>query len=122
MDNNNQYSDIEMEDEIDSEVDDNELQKAFQEGRLKPGLNVEQKPKRPLINNKVKTRVFSFENIKNILLQEVLTAKYTDLYLDLPWIERLDCTNAAVIPNETEVPANEDETLADNDFKREMLL
>ncbi len=63
-------SDNEMEEDIDSELDDVEvihvlwlsgkislfffqLQKAFQEGRLKPVLNIEQKPKRPLINNKV---------------------------------------------------------------------
>jgi rRNA-processing protein EBP2 len=80
------------------------LQKAFQEGRLKPGLNIEQKPKRPLINNK-----------------EALTAKYTEMYLDLPWTERLDVTNAALFMNETELPTNDDEGLADNDFKREML-
>lgn len=93
-----------MEDDLESELDDAELQQAFQEGRLKPGLNVEQKPKRPLINNK-----------------DALTAKYAEMYLDLPWIERLDCSNAPLVLNETEVPANEDESLADNDFKREML-
>lgn len=45
------------------------------------------------------------------------------MYLDLPWVERLDCTNAPLVVNGTEiVPENDDETLADNDFKREMLL
>ncbi|CAF3021032.1 unnamed protein product [Rotaria socialis] len=93
-----------MEEDIDSESDDAELQRAFSEGRLQPGLNIEQKPKRPLINNK-----------------DALTAKYAEIYLDLPWVERLDCTNKPIITNEVDLPANEDETLADNDFKREML-
>ncbi|CAF1277842.1 unnamed protein product [Rotaria sp. Silwood1] len=93
-----------MEEDIDSELDDIELQKAFKEGHLKPGLNVEQKSKRPLINNK-----------------EALTAKYAEIYLDLPWIERLDCTNTPLLVNEVNLPTNDDETLADNDFKREML-
>ncbi|CAF3841527.1 unnamed protein product [Rotaria sp. Silwood1] len=97
-------SDNEMEEDIDSELDDVELQKAFKEGHLKPGLNVEQKSKRPLINNK-----------------EALTAKYAEIYLDLPWIERLDCTNTPLLVNEVNLPTNDDETLADNDFKREML-
>jgi len=100
----NDFSDNDMEEDIDSELDDAELQQAFKEGRLKPGLNIEQKPKRPLINNK-----------------EALTAKYSEIYLDLPWVERLDCTNAPLILNETDLPTNEDEALADNDFKREML-
>jgi len=93
-----------MEEDIDSELDDVELQKAFKEGRLKPGLNIEQKPKRPLINKK-----------------EALTAKYSEIYLDLPWVERLDCTNAPLILNENDLPTNDDDALADNDFKREML-
>jgi rRNA-processing protein EBP2 len=105
MDND---SDVEMdsgvEENTDSELDDAELQKAFEEGRLKPGLNIEQKPRRPLINNK-----------------EALTAKYTEMYVDLPWIERLDCTSAPLIMAEDALPSNDDETLADNDFKREML-
>ncbi|CAF1050166.1 unnamed protein product [Adineta steineri] len=92
-----------MDDDLDSEMDDAELQKAFQEGRLQPGLNIEQKPRRPLINNK-----------------DVLKAKYDEMYLNLPWIERLDCTTAPVVINEVDLPTNEDE-LADNDFKREML-
>ena len=54
--------------------------------------------------------------------QEVLKAKYADIYLDLPWIERLDCTNAPIPTTEVDLPANEDDALADNDFKREMLL
>ncbi|CAF1426150.1 unnamed protein product [Adineta ricciae] len=93
-----------MEDDMDSELDDAELQKAFKEGRLQPGLNIEQKPKRPLINNK-----------------EALLAKYADIYLDLPWAERLDVSSAPLLTSEIEVPANEDDELADNDFKREML-
>ena len=44
------------------------------------------------------------------------------MYLDLPWVERLDGTNAPLFMNETELPTNDDEGLADNDFKREMLL
>jgi rRNA-processing protein EBP2 len=43
------------------------------------------------------------------------------MYLDLPWTERLDVTNAALFMNETDLPTNDDEGLADNDFKREML-
>jgi len=50
-----------------------------------------------------------------------LTAKYSEIYLDLPWVERLDCTNAPLVLNETDLPTNDDEGLADNDFKREML-
>ncbi|CAF2981902.1 unnamed protein product [Rotaria sp. Silwood2] len=95
---------MEEEEDIDSDLDDVELQTAFKEGLLKPGLNIEQKPKRPLINNK-----------------EALTAKYAEIYLDLPWGERLDCTNTPLVVNETNLPANDDEALADNDFKREML-
>ena len=52
----------------------------------------------------------------------MLAAKYEEIYLDLPWGERLDCTNAPLVMNDAELPTNEDETLADNDFKREMLL
>jgi hypothetical protein len=51
-----------------------------------------------------------------------LDAKYAEIYLDLPWVERLDCTNAPLVLNENDLPTNEDETLADNDFKREMFL
>lgn len=86
------------------EMDDAELQQAFQEGRLKPGLNIEQKPKRPLINKR-----------------EVLSAKYDEIYLNLPWVERLDVTTAPIAIGQTELPVNDDEALADNDFKREML-
>ncbi len=51
-----------------------------------------------------------------------MAAKYAEIYLDLPWVERLDCTNAPLVLKETDLPANDDDTLADNDFKREMLL
>lgn len=44
------------------------------------------------------------------------------MHLDLPWVERLDCTNAPLVATDTDIPINDDETLADNDFKREMLL
>lgn len=44
------------------------------------------------------------------------------MYLDLPWVERLDCTSKPVVTSEATLPINDDETLADNDFKREMLL
>lgn len=45
------------------------------------------------------------------------------MYLDLPWVERLDCTNGPLAVNGAELPVNEDdEGLADNDFKREMVL
>jgi hypothetical protein len=44
------------------------------------------------------------------------------MYLDLPWVERLDCANAPLVLNADDLPSNEDESLADNDFKREMLL
>ena len=98
------------------------MQTAFKEGRLKPGLSVEQKSKRPLINNKVNSNAFVRSKISSVHFQEVLTAKYAEMYLDLPWTERLDCTNAPLVVNETALPANDDDTLADNDFKREMLL
>jgi hypothetical protein len=51
-----------------------------------------------------------------------LNGKYAEIYLDLPWVERLDCTNAPLVLNEADLPNNDDEGLADNDFKREMLL
>jgi len=89
---------------LDSEDEDLELQQAFKDGRLQPGLNIEQKQQRPLINNK-----------------HVLTAKYDELYLSLPWNERLDCTNAPLPAKDFDMIENEDPELADNDFKREML-
>ncbi|CAG9761073.1 unnamed protein product [Ceutorhynchus assimilis] len=110
----------------DSELSDSdrELQEAFVEGKLKPGLNtVHQAPKKA-VNN-----------------VEGLNHKLEEIYLNLPWIERLDCINAQAplapelaaqlmaheqkrenqLKNNKKLPqlkASEDPIL--NDFKREM--
>ncbi|XP_072379395.1 probable rRNA-processing protein EBP2 homolog [Diabrotica undecimpunctata] len=111
----------------DSELSDSdiELQQAFADGKLKPGLNtVEEGPKH-------------FTNNVSGLKQ-----KLEEIQLKLPWIERLDCVNAQaplapelaaqMLTHEqkrsnelrnnkklTQFTPNEDPVL--NDFKREMM-
>lgn len=121
-----------------------QLQEAFAEGKLKPGLNiVEQAPKK-CVNNVVR---FKFNHSNSIycfhlfFFQQGLKHKYEEIRLNLPWIERLDCVNkeAPLAPElaaqllvqeqkrENELKNNkklpqfkpvEDPVL--NDFKREM--
>ena len=61
-------------------------------------------------------------NVPLLSSKEILSGKFEEIYVDLPWVERLDCTNAPLPAKDAELPVNDDETLADNDFKREMLL
>ncbi|CAH1106533.1 unnamed protein product [Psylliodes chrysocephalus] len=63
----------------DSELSDSdvELQEALLEGRLKPGLNKVEKVPKKFINN-----------------VSGLKQKVEELKLNLPWIERLDCTSS----------------------------
>ncbi|XP_072275439.1 probable rRNA-processing protein EBP2 [Pyxicephalus adspersus] len=99
------------ESETDSEIDpseltDKELQEAFSQGKLKPGLNVVLEGK-PIASNDV-----------NGLKQSLLNFKK-----DLDWLERLDVTTAPV-PDKTgqngvEGTQNSDIN-AEDDFQREM--
>ncbi|XP_060585813.1 probable rRNA-processing protein EBP2 [Ruditapes philippinarum] len=84
---------------------DEELQKAFAEGRLKStGLNVEVAPPKQLINN-----------------VSGMKQKLDELQQTLDWTERLDLTNDPAPPpgGGTELTEEGDE-LANNDFKREL--
>ncbi|CAJ1061073.1 probable rRNA-processing protein EBP2 [Xyrichtys novacula] len=97
-----------LESEEESELSDSELQEAFAQGLLKPGMNV--------LVDKAKKSVNNVEGLK---------ASLADLRKDLPWVERLDLTNPPVedilakaegkAPN----PVNGDVN-ADDDFQREM--
>lgn len=106
-----------------SDVDsDEELAVAFEKGELQPGLNtILPYAKKELVNN-----------------IPGLKSKLSDLKNDLPWIERLDITNAPVkispelsaqygeialkINRKGVVSGEEKEDGAQHDFKREMLL
>lgn len=98
----------EEEDEDDSELSDAELQAAFAQGLLKPGMNVRvEKPKKS-VNN--------VEGLRRCL---------ADFRKDLPWVERLDVTNLPaqdVLMNteEKKTKAGKTEVNAENDFEREM--
>ncbi|KAG9471586.1 hypothetical protein GDO78_014120, partial [Eleutherodactylus coqui] len=88
-----------------SELTDKELQDAFAQGKLKPGLNivVDEKKKLPNDVNGLK------ESLK-------------DLKKELPWVERLDVT-AAPVPDpslQNGKEPQEAEGDAEDDFKREM--
>nr|CAH7755869.1 unnamed protein product [Callosobruchus chinensis] len=110
-----------------SELSDSdvELQKAFAEGKLKPGLNKVEEAPRHFTNNVIG-----------------LKQKFEEIKLKLPWIERLDCVNdqAPLAPElavqvltqeqkrENELKNNKklpqfkpDEDPVLNDFKREMI-
>ncbi|CAF4442344.1 unnamed protein product, partial [Rotaria sp. Silwood2] len=53
---------------------------------------------------------------------EALTSKYAKIHLDLPWIKQVKCTNTPVLINQSDLSTNDDdEPLADYDFKLEML-
>ncbi|PVD23550.1 hypothetical protein C0Q70_16822 [Pomacea canaliculata] len=86
--------------EDDSEYDsDTELQRAYADGRLKAGLNIEARPPRSFINNVagMKQKLEEFQRT------------------DLSWFERLDVTAAPISSASEEVVDVEDE------FKRELL-
>ncbi|CAG2103912.1 unnamed protein product [Medioppia subpectinata] len=125
LDLKNKMSSDESDSDDNLSVDsDEELQKAFQRGDLKPGLNalVAFKPREEHVYDKT-----------------AIKAKLDQLRLDLDWIERLDSVdNPAKVTAEVqqmfgnidlklnkkgEISAEEKESLdkSDNDFKREML-
>lgn len=91
-----------------SDLSDNELQEAFAQGLLKPGMNVLVDESKKFVNN--------VEGLKHCL---------ADFRKDLPWVERLDLTNLPVedvlakvegkLPDSTNGGVN-----ADDDFQREM--
>ncbi|XP_019762244.1 probable rRNA-processing protein EBP2 homolog [Dendroctonus ponderosae] len=116
-----------MEYSSDSELSDSdrELQEAFAEGKLKPGLNTVQEVPKKRVNN-----------------VEGLKQKLVEISLDLPWLEKLDSVNeqaplapelaAQLLMHEekrenqfknnkklVQLKPHEDPVL--NDFKREML-
>uniref|UniRef100_A0A8C6T912 EBNA1 binding protein 2 n=1 Tax=Neogobius melanostomus TaxID=47308 RepID=A0A8C6T912_9GOBI len=98
----------EEEDEEMSELSDGELQEAFAQGRLKPGMNV--------MVDKPKKCANSVEALKQCL---------ADFHRDLPWVERLDLTNLPAENVLEKVEGKEPKTRkaeinADNDFEREM--
>lgn len=98
----------EEEDEEESELSDDELQEAFAQGRLKPGMNVMVDKSKKCANN--------VEGLKRCL---------ADFRKDLPWVERLDLTNlpaedVLMKAQEKESKAAKAEVNADNDFEREM--
>lgn len=116
--------DVASEFETDSEEDDDsdtELQRAFAEGKLKPGLNALVPFKRRAIVNNITGLKAKFAEIKN----------------DLNWIERLDMTNKPLdqsadltakygdislkINKDGVVSGEEKSDPAQHDFKREML-
>lgn len=106
-DDDDEESLLDSDSDIDpSELTDKELQEAFAQGKLKPGLNVvlEGKPK---ASNDV-------DGLRQCL---------RDLKKDLEWLERLDVTTAPV-PDKREQngveAAQSSEVNAEDDFQREM--
>ncbi|KAI5701915.1 hypothetical protein M8J76_005472 [Diaphorina citri] len=99
---------------------DRELQEAFTKGLLKPGLNI------PYVVPD------DFEEHNKIINdEEALKEKYKQIYLKLPWIERLDIVHKAapMAPELAAKLAEQEEMLAAgrttsivfNDFKRETM-
>ncbi|XP_075472169.1 putative rRNA-processing protein EBP2 [Ascaphus truei] len=91
-----------------SELTDKELQEAFSQGKLKPGLNVVLEGKKKPFNNVAGLRQ-SLEDLKK----------------DLPWLERLDVTAAPVSQaegqnGETVQNMQNSNINAEDDFQREM--
>lgn len=98
----------EEEDGEESELSDSELQAAFAQGLLKPGMNVMVDKPKKCANN--------VEGLKQCL---------ADFRRDLPWVERLDLTNLPAEDVLTKAAGKEPkaanaEVNADNDFEREM--
>lgn len=95
-------------DEEDSGMDDEELQEAFANGLLKPGLNVAVEEAKTFVNNTA--------GMKQCL---------ADFRKSLPWVERLDLTNLPVpdIVAKAEgrlLPSDSGTVNAEDDFQREM--
>ncbi|XP_056388995.1 probable rRNA-processing protein EBP2 [Hyla sarda] len=86
-----------------SELTDKELQDAFAQGKLKPGLNIALEAKKKAPNN------------ANELKQSL-----NDLKKDLPWVERLDVTTAPVPDPTLQNGSESTDVDAEDDFKREM--
>lgn len=92
---------------------DKELQIAFSQGLLKPGLNYEALPKKD-----PKDFINDVEGLKQSL---------ADLKNDLSWVERLDMTNAPALapkPLQDKLGENPDQVMSGDvhdDFKREMI-
>lgn len=94
--------------EEDSGMDDEELQEAFANGLLKPGLNVAVEEAKTFVNNTA--------GMKQCL---------ADFRKSLPWVERLDLSNLPVadIVAKAEgrlVPSDNGTVNAEDDFQREM--
>ncbi|KAM4629094.1 putative rRNA-processing protein EBP2 [Polymixia lowei] len=94
--------------EEESELSDEELQQAFAEGLLKPGMNV--------LADEPKTFVNNVAGLKHCL---------ADFRKTLPWVERLDLTNKPVedivAKAEGKLPSpTSGEVNAEDDFQREM--
>ncbi|XP_063075752.1 probable rRNA-processing protein EBP2 [Engraulis encrasicolus] len=94
--------------EEDSGMDDEELQEAFANGLLKPGLNVAVEEAKTFVNNTA--------GMKQCL---------ADFRKNLPWVERLDLSNlpAPDIVAKAEgrlVPSDSGTVNAEDDFQREM--
>ncbi|KAM9326541.1 putative rRNA-processing protein EBP2 [Gastrophryne carolinensis] len=89
-----------------SELTDKELQEAFAQGKLKPGLNVVLEGRKKASNDVIGLK----QSLK-------------DLKKDLPWVERLDVTAAPISDtageNGVEAAPNSDINTED-DFQREM--
>ncbi|XP_024082371.1 probable rRNA-processing protein EBP2 homolog, partial [Cimex lectularius] len=94
------------ENETDSETE--ALQEAFAAGVLKPGLNIPVSDKKSYVNN-----------------VEELKKRLTELYTDLPWVERLDViSKPAPLAPELSVQLEDSEKgdpIAHDDFQRESL-
>ena len=80
-----------------------QLQLAFARNQLKPGLNVQLDAPKKFTND-----------------SDGLKRKFTDFYLNMDWIERMDITvdKTAVVTSEEDKNKTEAE-LANDDFKRE---
>lgn len=107
METTEEYAQLDHDSEEDGELSDGELQEAFSKGLLKPGMNV--------LIDKPKTFTNNVEGLKQCL---------ADFRKTLPWVERLDLTNApAEGITQAEGKAQHStngEVSADDDFKREM--
>ncbi|XP_043227831.1 probable rRNA-processing protein EBP2 [Amphibalanus amphitrite] len=91
---------------------DEELQEAFRTGKLQPGLNiVKERPVKTFVNN-----------------EGAILAKLEEIRVRLPWLERLDLVNRPA-PMAPELKRDQeqimtdatDDSIAEDDFKREML-
>ncbi|KAG8437073.1 hypothetical protein GDO86_007956 [Hymenochirus boettgeri] len=90
-----------------SDLTDKELQEAFAQGKLKPGLNVALEGKKKLANDMTGLRQ-SLKDLKN----------------ELPWVERLDVTTEPVGnsagQNGGQTSLDTSDINAEDDFQREM--